>query len=95
MRPKIYGVRSMPSGHRPNRFSPEQNARLWEKPGINAASAQTIMGWVFFPSAIHYEDGSIWRPQSEGECFNVIWRRDPEHPDMPSLPPRQIELNPD
>jgi hypothetical protein len=65
-----------------------------EKPGINAASAQTVMGWVFFPSAIKYEDGSIWRPQSEGECFNVIWR-DPQHPEMPALPPRQIEINPD
>ena len=36
----------------------------------------------------------IRRAQAEGECFNVVWR-DPEHADMPALPPRQIEINPD
>ena len=41
-----------------------------------------------------YQDGSTWRPQSEGECFSVIWR-DPQHPDVPALPPRQIEINAD
>ncbi len=65
-----------------------------EKPGIHAASAQAVLGWVFFPSSVKYEDGSIWRAQSEGECFKVIWR-DQQHPDLPALPARQIEMNPD
>lgn len=65
-----------------------------EKPGIRAASAQTVLGWVFFPYSVKYADGNSWRPQSEGECFSVIWR-DAEHPEMPVLPPRQIEMNPD
>ena len=65
-----------------------------EKPGIRAASAQSVLGWVFFPYSVKYEDGTIWRAQSEGECFGVIWR-DPQHPEMPALPPRQIEMNPD
>jgi len=65
-----------------------------EKPGIRAASAQSVLGWVFFPYSAKYEDGTIWRAQSEGECFGVIWR-DPQHPEMPALPPRQIEMNPD
>jgi hypothetical protein len=65
-----------------------------EKPGSRAASAQTILGWVFFPSSIKYEDGTSWRPESEGECFGVIWR-DQRHPDLPVLPTRQIEMNPD
>jgi FtsP/CotA-like multicopper oxidase with cupredoxin domain len=65
-----------------------------EKTGIRAASAQTVLGWVFFPYSVKYEDGTIWRAQSEGECFTVIWR-DPQHPEMPALPPRQIEMNPD
>ncbi len=65
-----------------------------EKPGIRAASAQSVLGWVFFPYSVKYEDGSIWRAQGEGECFSVIWR-DPQHPEMPALPPRQIEMNPD
>jgi hypothetical protein len=62
-----------------------------EQPGIPAASAQTVMAWVFFPSSIKYEDGSNWQPQSEGECFGVVWR-DQHHPDMLALPPRQIEI---
>jgi FtsP/CotA-like multicopper oxidase with cupredoxin domain len=74
-------------------IAPGQELTL-EKPGIRADSAQTVLGWVFFPSSIKYEDGSVWRPQNEGECFNVIWRDEP-HPDMWALPPRQIEINPD
>jgi FtsP/CotA-like multicopper oxidase with cupredoxin domain len=65
-----------------------------EKPGIRAASAQSVQGWVFFPYSVKYEDGTVWRSESEGECFRVIWR-DPQHPEMPALPPRQIEMNPD
>jgi manganese oxidase len=65
-----------------------------EKPGIRADSAQAVLGWVFFPHSVKYEDGTSWLSQSEGECFDVIWR-DPQHPDMPALPPRQIEMNPD
>ena len=52
------------------------------------------MGWVFFPYSVKFQDGSSWRAQSEGECFQVIWR-DPQHPDLLALPPRQIEMNPD
>ncbi len=65
-----------------------------EKPGIQAANAQTVLGWVFFPATVKFEDGSLWRPHSEGECFGVIWR-DEQHPEMPALPPRQIEIKPD
>jgi len=65
-----------------------------EKPGISAKSAQSIMGWAFFPSFIKYADGTEWSPQKEGECFRVIWR-DPEHPDVPALPPVQVEINAD
>jgi len=65
-----------------------------EKPGAHSASAQAVMGWVFLPSSVKYEDGTTWHAQREGECFNVIWR-DPEHPDVPALPPLQIEMKPD
>ncbi len=74
-------------------ISPGQEQTL-EKPGSGSASAQKVMGWVFFPSSVKYEDGTTWHPETEGECFGVIWR-DPQHPDMPALPPRQIEINPD
>jgi len=73
---------------------PPGQQQTLEKAGLHADSAQSVMGWVFFPSSIRYEDGSIWRPQIEGECFKVIWR-DPKHPDTLALPPRQIEINPD
>src|SRR5579863_8749471 len=65
-----------------------------EKQGIRSSSAKVVMGWVFFPYSVKYEDGTTWHAQSEGECFDVIWR-DQQHPDMPALPPRQIEMNPD
>jgi hypothetical protein len=52
------------------------------------------MGWVFFPSAIEYVDGTSWHPKQDGECFTTFWR-DKDHPDVPALPPRQDELNPD
>jgi hypothetical protein len=65
-----------------------------EKPGMRAASAQSVLGWAFFPHSVKYEDGTSWRAQSEGECFDVIWR-DQQHPEMLALPPRQVEMNPD
>lgn len=65
-----------------------------EKPGIRAASAQAVLGWVFFPDTVKFSDGTVWRSQNEGECFDVIWR-DPQHPAMLALPPRQIEMNAD
>ena len=76
-----------------NAILPGQEQTL-EKPGIRADSARSVLGWVFFPTLVKYQDGSSWRSQSEGECFVVIWR-DQQHPDMPALPPRQIEMNAD
>ena len=74
-------------------ISPGQEQTL-EKPGTHTASAQSVIGWVFFPSSVKYGDGSSWHPENEGECFTVIWR-DPDHPAMPVLPPRQLEMNSD
>jgi hypothetical protein len=65
-----------------------------EEPGVRGASAQTVLGWVFFPATVNFVDGTIWRARTEGECFNVIWR-DSQHPDILALPPLQIEINPD
>jgi FtsP/CotA-like multicopper oxidase with cupredoxin domain len=68
--------------------------RTLERPGIRAASAQSVLGWVFFPNSVMYKDGTSWHAQSEGECFDVIWREQ-QHPSVLVLPPRQIEMNPD
>lgn len=64
------------------------------KAGAPAATAQNVLGWVFFPSLVKYQDGSTWRPQGEGECFKVFWR-DTQHPNVPALPPVQFEINAD
>jgi manganese oxidase len=76
-----------------NAIPPQQDQTI-EKPGIPSKSAQSIIGWVFFPSFIKYADGTEWQPGTEGECFHIIWRN-PEHPDVPALPPRQMEINAD
>ena len=68
--------------------------RALQKAGISVASAQKVLGWVFFPNSVKYQDGSTWQPQSTGECFHVFWR-DPQHPEQPALPPLQFEINSD
>ncbi len=73
-------------------IAPGQEIKL-EHPG-SGPSGQNLFGWVFFPSLITYADGTKWRPEFEGECFDVFWR-DPTHAKIPALPPRQIELNDD
>jgi manganese oxidase len=65
-----------------------------ERPGYLAASAKAVMGWIFFPSFIEYEDGTKWRPEHDNECFKIFWR-DQDHPEMPALPPLQIEMKED
>ena len=92
-RPRICGGRSTAEWSSAKPILPGQEQTL-EKPGIRADSAQAVLGWVFFPHSVKYEDGTSWLAQSEGECFQVIWR-DQQHPDLPALPPRQIEMNPD
>lgn len=74
-------------------IAPGQQQTL-QRTGVRAASANTILGWVFFPYSVKYADGSLWQGQNEGECFQVFWR-DKDHSEMPVLPPRQIEMNPD
>jgi hypothetical protein len=73
---------------------PAGGSETIEKPGAPWTGAQALVGWAFFPASVRYEDGSSWRPEFEGECFHTFWR-DPQHPDLPALPPRQIEINPD
>ncbi len=65
-----------------------------QRPGYLPASAQQVMGWVFFPASIQYEDGTKWLPQQQDECFQTFWR-DKDHPEMKALPPLQIEMKED
>ncbi len=65
-----------------------------ERPAYATATSQAVYGWVFIPTAITFADGSTWHPKQANECFRAFWR-DKEHPEIPALPPRQDELNPD
>jgi hypothetical protein len=47
------------------------------------------VGWAFYPAKILYEDGTEWRPDHLGDCFQVYWR-DKDHPEIPVLPPLQF-----
>lgn len=76
-----------------NDIGPGETQTL-EKPGMPASSSAKVMGWVFFPSAIKFADGTEWTPESDGECFKAFWR-DAQHPDLPALPPLQLEINAD
>jgi hypothetical protein len=46
---------------------------------------------VFFPETIKFADGSVWKPEREGECFNIFWR-DEDHPHLEVLPTLQVEM---
>jgi FtsP/CotA-like multicopper oxidase with cupredoxin domain len=65
-----------------------------EKPAYQPNSAQAVLGWVFVPTSITYADNSKWLPKNDNECFKAFWK-DKDHPEIPALPPRQDELNPD
>ena len=73
---------------------PPNQEQTIEKPAYPEASARAVHGWAFLPTSITYTDGTRWHPKNDGECFKVFWQ-DKDHPEIPALPPRQDELNPD
>jgi hypothetical protein len=73
--------------------APGQRQVLQQK-SYPLAAQQGVLGWVFFPDTVKFADGSVWKPERRGECFNVFWR-DPEHPSLEVLPPLQVEMNSD
>jgi FtsP/CotA-like multicopper oxidase with cupredoxin domain len=72
-------------------LAPGQQQTLSRK-AYSPSEQQTILGWVFVPDAVTFSDGSVWKPESDGECFKVFWR-DNEHPQPDVLPPLQHELH--
>jgi hypothetical protein len=65
-----------------------------EKKAYSQSAGQNILGWVFLPDLVTFADGSIWKPERNGECFNVFWQ-DKTHPKLEVLPPLQMEMNSD
>jgi len=68
----------------------EQTIEMAAYPG----GGQNLLAWVLLPSKVIFEDGSIWAPQTRGECFGAFWR-DRDHPELRVLPPEQVETNQD
>lgn len=77
-----------------NSAIPPGQKQTLEKPGYRGGLAHSVMGWVLFPQVIKFTDGTLWKSQHEGECFEVFWR-DADHPKIDVLPPVQIELHED
>jgi manganese oxidase len=73
--------------------APGQQETL-EKKAYTPEQNKQIFGWALFPSAVIYEDGTSWKPEQEGECFQVFWR-EREHPELKTLPPLQIDMTED
>lgn len=67
--------------------------QTFEVPGY-PRGADSVAGWALFPQMVVFEDGSRWQSQGRDECFEVYWR-DKDHPQMPALPPLQVEMNED
>jgi hypothetical protein len=63
-----------------------------EKKAYPASISQSVLGWVFLPETIKFADGSVWKPERVGECFNIFWH-EKEHPKVEVLPPLQMEMN--
>jgi len=53
------------------------------------AHSESILGWILFPVALTFADGSKWSPNERGECMRVYWR-DKNHQDMQILPPVEM-----
>jgi manganese oxidase len=68
--------------------------QVLERKSYPLATQHSMLGWVFLPDTITFADGSTWKPERRGECFNVFWR-DQIHPDLEILPPLQMEMNAD
>jgi manganese oxidase len=58
------------------------------------AMQQTVFGWAFVPQSVRFGDGTEWKPEQYGECFDVFWR-EKDTPPLEILPPVQRELHPD
>jgi manganese oxidase len=86
--------------HRPfegNHWSSDQGlatgeTRAIEQKAYPPSISQSIQGWVFLPESITFVDGSVWKPERDGECFNIFWH-DQDHPKIEVLPPLQMEMN--
>jgi hypothetical protein len=74
-------------------LAPGQQLAL-TKQAYAPAMQQTIFGWALVPQSVKFADGTEWKPEQYGECFNVFWRERGQ-PTLEVLPPLQREIHPD
>jgi hypothetical protein len=72
-------------------IQPKQE-HAFKMPGYPSGQ-NTIQGWILSPKKIVYEDGSVWEGKDEA-CYDVFWQT-PNHPQLPTLPPLQIDMSED
>jgi hypothetical protein len=76
-------------------LAPHQQQTL-EKKAYAPAAAHAVLGWAFYPATVTFADGTTWKPEQRGECFNIFWRdKDKDHPTLEVLPPMQREMHED
>jgi hypothetical protein len=63
-----------------------------ERKSYSAGAGQNVLAWVFLPETVKFVDGTTWKPERDGECFDIFWR-DKDHPKLEVLPPLQMEMN--
>jgi manganese oxidase len=63
-------------------------------PAYAVAMQQTLLAWALVPQTVKFADGTEWKPEQYGECFDVFWR-EKDHPALEVLPPLQREIHPD
>jgi FtsP/CotA-like multicopper oxidase with cupredoxin domain len=53
---------------------------------------ESILGWVVYPYAVTFADGSKWSPRERGECMRIYWR-DAKHQNLDILPPVEMPID--
>ena len=53
---------------------------------------ESILGWVVYPYAVTFADGSQWSPRERGECMRIYWR-DAKHQNLDILPPVEMPVD--
>jgi FtsP/CotA-like multicopper oxidase with cupredoxin domain len=53
---------------------------------------ESILGWIVYPYAVTFADGSQWSPRERGECMRIYWR-DTKHQNLDILPPVEMPID--
>lgn len=68
--------------------------QTFEMQGFRGNLANSVLGWVLFPTKVIYQNDSSWSPQQPEQCFQIFWR-DRDHPSLEVLPPLFVDMDED